>query len=329
MIEHGGEGVRLRRLRRSESVRRLVNETDLQVSRLVAPIFVRYGENVFEPVEAMPGVYRYSVDRLGDYVNRLWELGIHTVLLFGVPETKDEMGSQAYSGDGIVPKAISEIKRKNPSALVIADVCLCEYTSHGHCGVLKDGRVDNDLTLPLLAKAAVEYARAGADIVAPSAMMDKQVGAIRTALDDSGFQETLVMGYSAKFASSFYGPFREAAGSTPSFGDRRAYQMNGANRREAMREIEGDVDEGADIIMVKPALPYLDVIAEARSRFDLPIAAYNVSGEYSMIKAASQRGWLDEKRAAMEVLTAIRRAGADILVTYYAEQAAGWLRETS
>jgi porphobilinogen synthase len=212
---------------------------------------------------------------------------------------------------------------------VTADVCLCEYTSHGHCGVLKGGEVDNDETLPLLAKAAVEYARAGADIVAPSAMMDGQVAEIRTALDGSGFPETIVMGYSAKFASSFYGPFREAAGSTPSFGDRRAYQMNGANSREAMREIEEDVGEGADLIMVKPALPYLDIIAEARSRFDLPIVAYNVSGEYSMIKAAALNGWLDERRAAMEVLTSIRRAGADIIITYFAEQAANWLKETS
>jgi len=329
LIEKGNPDVRLRRLRRSETIRRLVNETDLQASRLVAPIFVRFGANVVEPIEAMPGVHRYSVDQLGSYVNRLWEAGVRAVLLFGIPESKDELGTQAYSSDGLVPRATAEIKSRFPSMAVAADVCLCEYTSHGHCGVLKGGEVDNDNTIPLLAKAAVEYARAGADIVAPSAMMDRQVAAIRTALDDSGLPETIVMGYSAKFASSFYGPFREAAGSTPSFGDRRAYQRNGANSREAMREIEGDVAEGADVIMVKPALPYLDVIAEARSRFDLPIAAYNVSGEYSMIKAASLNGWLDERRAAMEVLTSIRRAGADIIITYFAEQAANWLKETS
>jgi porphobilinogen synthase len=329
LIEKDNPDVRLRRLRRSETIRRLVNETDLQASRLVAPIFVRFGANVVEPIEAMPGVHRYSVDQLGSYVNRLWEAGVRAVLLFGIPESKDELGTQAYSSDGLVPRATAAIKSSFPSMAVAADVCLCEYTSHGHCGVLKGGEVDNDNTIPLLAKAAVEYARAGADIVAPSAMMDRQVAAIRTALDDSGQTETIVMGYSAKFASSFYGPFREAAGSTPSFGDRRAYQMNGANSREAMREIEGDVAEGADVIMVKPALPYLDVIADARSRFDLPIAAYNVSGEYSMIKAASLNGWLDERRAAMEVLTSIRRAGADIIITYFAEQAANWLKETS
>jgi porphobilinogen synthase len=227
-----------------------------------------------------------------------------------------------------VPQAITAIKKSTPSMLVAADVCLCEYTSHGHCGLIKDGRIDNDATLPLLGKAAVAYARAGADIVAPSGMMDRQVAALRTALDDSGSPETLVMGYSAKFASSFYGPFREAAGSAPAFGDRRTYQMSGANSREALREIELDVKEGADMIMVKPALAYLDVIARARSRFDLPLAAYNVSGEYSMIKAASLNGWLDEKSAAMEVLTSIRRAGADMIITYFAEQAANWIGET-
>jgi porphobilinogen synthase len=329
LIEKKNQGVRLRRLRRSDTIRRLATETDLQASRLVAPIFVRYGEKVVEPIAAMPGVNRYSVDQLGGYVNRLWEAGIRTVLLFGIPESKDELGTQAYSNVGLVPKAITEIKRRLPSMAVAADVCLCEYTSHGHCGVLTGGEVDNDKTLPLLAKAAVEYASAGAEIVAPSAMMDRQVAAIRSALDDSNLSETLVMGYSAKFASSFYGPFREAAGSTPSFGDRRSYQMNGANSREAMREIEEDVSEGADMIMVKPALAYLDVIARARAKFEMPIAAYSVSGEYSMIKAASLNGWLDERRAAMEVLTSIRRAGADIIITYFAEQAANWLGEAT
>lgn len=328
MIETRDGTVRLRRLRVSESMRQLLGETDLSSSRLVAPIFVRHGEGVVEPIQAMPGVARYTLDRLGTYVTRLWDSGIRSVLLFGIPATKDESGSQAYAPDGVVPVAIRAIKAAHPSMVVIADVCLCEYTSHGHCGIIKNGTVDNDSTLPLLARTSVEYARAGADIVAPSAMMDHQVAAIRGALDGSGFAETLVMGYSAKFASSFYGPFREAAGSAPSFGDRRAYQMNGGNSREALREIQADVDEGADIIMVKPALPYLDVIARARSRFDLPLAAYNVSGEYSMIKAAASNGWLDEKKAAMEVLTSIRRSGADIIITYFAEQASGWLRES-
>lgn len=308
-------------------MRRLLAETELRPSRLVAPIFVRHGTNVVEPIEAMPGVNRYSVDRLGGYVTRLWDAGVRAVLLFGLPESKDELGTEAYSSEGIVPQAIAEIKRSVSPMLVAADVCLCEYTSHGHCGVIRNGTVDNDETLPLLGRAAVEYAKAGADIVAPSAMMDRQVAALREALTDSGYHETLVMGYSAKYASSFYGPFREAAGSTPAFGDRRAYQMNPANSREALREIEQDVKEGADVIMVKPALAYLDVISKARSRFDLPLAAYNVSGEYSMIRAAGRNGWIDEKSVALEVLTAIRRAGADMIITYFAEEAANWIRE--
>ncbi len=327
MLEPGNQTVRLRKLRKSETVRQLVKETRLDPSCLVAPVFVTHGNKVVEPVSAMPGVNRYSVDQLGSYVARLSETGISTVLLFGIPDAKDDVGSQAYAGDGVVPRAISEIKGAVPSMLVAADVCLCEYTSHGHCGVVKDGQVDNDETLPLLSRAAVEYARAGADIVAPSAMMDFQVAAVRSALEGARLDETLVMGYSAKFASCFYGPFREAAGSTPSFGDRRGYQLGTGNTREAMREIEKDAEEGADIIMVKPALSYLDVIAEARFRFDLPVAAYSVSGEYSMIKAAGANGWLDEKRAAMEVLTSIKRAGADIIITYFAEQAARWLAE--
>lgn len=329
MIDGEYQRTRLRRLRTTETIRRLLSETDLTASRLVAPVFVRHGEGVEEPIQAMPGVNRYSLDRLDAYMARLWDAGIRSVLLFGIPASKDETGSQAYAPDGIVPRAVERIKKSFPSMLIVADVCLCEYTSHGHCGLVSNGEVDNDATLPLLARAAVEYARAGADIVAPSAMMDHQVAAIRAALDDSGHRGTLVMGYSAKFASSFYGPFREAAGSTPSFGDRRAYQMNGANPREALREIEADVAEGADIIMVKPALAYLDIIAKARSRFGAPLAAYNVSGEYSMIKAAGANGWLDERRAAMEVLTSIRRAGADVVITYFAEQAAGWLREAT
>ena len=327
MPERREAEVRLRRLRKTEPIRRLVSETALTVSNFIAPVFVQYGRGVTEPVEAMPGVSRYSVDRVGGYVTRLDEAKIPAVLLFGIPESKDEVGSGAYASEGVVPRAIAEIKKAAPHMVVVADVCLCEYTSHGHCGVLKDGQVDNDATLPLLAKAAVEYARAGADIVAPSAMMDFQVATIRSALEDARLDETLVMGYSAKFASSFYGPFREAAGSAPSFGDRRAYQMGPANSRQAMREIERDIQEGADIVMVKPALSYLDIIAKARSRFDLPIAAYSVSGEYSAIKAAAMNGWVDERTMAMEVLTSIKRAGADVIITYFAEAAAGWLRE--
>ncbi len=327
MPERREAEVRLRRLRKTEPIRRLVSETALTASNFMAPAFVRYGSGVAEPVEAMPGVNRYSVDRVGGFVTRLDEAKIPAVLLFGIPESKDEVGSGAYASEGVVPRAIAEIKKATPSMVVAADVCLCEYTSHGHCGVLKEGKVDNDATLPLLAKAAVEYARAGADIVAPSAMMDFQVAAIRSALEDARLGETLVMGYSAKFASAFYGPFREAAGSAPSFGDRKAYQMDPANSRQAMREIEKDVQEGADIVMVKPALSYLDIIAKARSRFDLPIAAYSVSGEYSAIKAAAMNGWVDERAMAMEVLTSIKRAGADVIITYFAEAAAGWLRE--
>lgn len=320
--------MRLRRLRRAESIRRMVEETNLDPSDFVAPVFVRFGRGLVEPIDALPGVKRYTVDKVGGYASSLLDLGIRVVLLFGIPESKDENGSQAYAEDGVVPSAIKEIKKSAPSMVVAADVCLCEYTSHGHCGVVRDGKVDNDRTLPLLAKAALAYARAGADIVAPSAMMDFQVAAIRRALDAEGLDDTLVMGYSAKFASSFFGPFREAAASAPSFGDRKGYQMPPGNAREAMREIESDIREGADIVMVKPALAYLDIIRAARSRFDLPIAAYSVSGEYSMIKAAGSKGWVDEKAVALEVLTSIKRAGADIIITYFAEEAAGWLGGT-
>lgn len=326
MIERSEQAVRMRRLRKSESIRRLVNETTLSASNFMAPVFVRYGSGAVEPVEAMPGVNRYSVDRVGSYAGRLAGANVPAVLLFGIPEAKDGIGSGAYAPGGVVPRAIVEIKKNAPELVVAADVCLCEYTSHGHCGVLKDGQVDNDGTLPLLAKAAVEYARAGADILAPSAMMDFQVAAIRSALEDAKLSDTLVMGYSAKFASSFYGPFREAAGSAPSFGDRKAYQMAPGNARQAMREIQKDIEEGADIAMVKPALSYLDVIAKARSKFDVPIAAYSVSGEYSMIKAAAMNGWVDERAMVMEVLTSIKRAGADMIITYFAEAAARWLK---
>jgi len=288
---------------------------------------VTEGSGIVEPIESMPGVSRYAVDRLANYVARLRDAGVSSVMLFGITSSKDEAGSQAYSPTGIISRAVAEIKRRFPDEVVMADVCLCEYTSHGHCGILRGGSVDNDRTLPLLARAAVEYARAGADVVAPSAMMDGQVGAIRIALDSEGLESTVIMGYSAKYASSFYGPFREAAGSSPSFGDRRSYQMDPPNSREAMRELSSDAKEGADILMVKPALAYLDVLSKARSSFDLPIAAYNVSGEYSMVKAAVAQGWIDEKKATLEILTSIKRAGADIIITYSAEQAANWLAE--
>lgn len=318
---------RLRRLRRSEGLREMLTESRIHASNLMAPIFVKEGRGVVEPVESMPGVNRYSVDKLADYVGRLREEGVRSILIFGLPQKKDEAGTEAYSTSGIVPRAIRELKSHFDSLVVAADVCLCEYTSHGHCGIVEDGMVSNERTLPLLVKSALQYARAGADILAPSAMMDGQVLAIRRALDASSYEDRLVMGYSAKYASSFYGPFRDAAKSAPAFGDRRAYQMTPANSREAMREIDSDVREGADIIMVKPALAYLDVISKARARHDLPLAAYSVSGEYSMIKAAGARGWLDEKRAALEVTTAIRRAGADVIITYFAEDIARWLRE--
>jgi porphobilinogen synthase len=320
-------GERPRRLRRTEPIRRMTAETDLLPSHLIAPLFVRHGKGVVEEVASMPGVSRYSPDTAGDQAARLAELGIRAVLLFGIPGRKDSVGTEAYSADGVVPRAIREIKESSPSTVVMADVCLCEYTDHGHCGVVVDGEVDNDRTLPLLARAAVRYASAGADVVAPSAMMDGQVRVIREALDGAGLDGTIVMGYSAKYASAFYGPFRSAAESAPSFGDRKGYQMNPANRREAMREIALDVREGADMVMVKPALAYLDVIYAARRRFDVPIVAYNVSGEYSMVKAAAANSWIDERSAVTEVLTSIRRAGADMIVTYHAEQAAGWLVE--
>ncbi|MDG6928624.1 MAG: porphobilinogen synthase [Nitrososphaerota archaeon] len=315
---------RPRRLRRTENIRRMVQETRLHPSSFMVPVFVKAGGGE-EEVESMPGVRRHTVDGLVKHASSLLDAGLSSVLLFGIPEGKDDAGSQAYSKDGIVPAAVRRLKKEHPDMVVAADVCLCEYTSHGHCGVLGGGSVDNDRTLGLLARAAVEYARAGADMVAPSAMMDGQVGAIRAALDGEGFGETAIMAYSAKHASAFYGPFRDAAGSAPSFGDRAAYQMRPGNLREAMREMDLDIREGADIVMVKPALAYLDLISEARRRYDVPLAAYNVSGEYSMVKAAATNGWLDERQAVMEVLTAIRRAGADLIITYHAVQAVGWL----
>jgi len=320
---------RPRRLRRTEALRSMLAESRLSVRQLVHPLFVRDGSNVERPIKSMPGHAQHSVDRLAPDVDDALALGIPAVLLFGIPNEKDENGSGAWSASGPVPRAIAAIKRQHPDAVVIADVCMCEYTSHGHCGVLDQasGAVVNDATLPLLARAAVAYADAGADIVAPSAMMDGQVAAIRRALDDAGHQDVAILSYAVKFASAFYGPFREAAESAPVFGDRRAYQMNPSNAREALREAALDANEGADMLMVKPAGPYLDVIRAVRERFDLPLAAYQVSGEYAMLKAAAERGWLDERRAAMESLLSIRRAGADLIITYYAKDAARWVTE--
>ena len=313
---------RLRRLRGSESIRNLVRETRLEPSQFILPLFVCPGGGVRREIGSMPGNYQLSIDELVKECAEAQSLAIGGVILFGLPETKDEMASGAYADDGIVQNAIRALKRELPRLLAITDVCNCEYTSHGHCGLVVDGDVDNDRTLEWLACSAVSHARAGADIVAPSDMMDGRVGAIRTALDRNGFQKTPILSYAAKFASVFYGPFREAADSTPQFGDRRSYQMDPANGREAMREIELDLEEGADMIMVKPALPYLDLICQARERFDVPIAAYQVSGEFSMIMAAARNGWIDEQRAMMETLTSIRRAGAGMILTYFAKAAA-------
>jgi porphobilinogen synthase len=307
---------RPRRLRRNETLRRMVRETSLSVDDFIYPMFAVPGSGVRDPVGSMPGVFHLSVDQLTQEAREVKELGIPAILLFGIPEKKDEMGSGAYGEDGIVQRAVREL-RKN-----VTDVCMCEYTSHGHCGVIKEGEVDNDATLDLLARTALSHAEAGADMVAPSDMMDGRVGAIRQVLDENGFSHIPIMSYAAKYSSSFYGPFREAAHSSPQYGDRRSYQMDPANSREAIREISLDVEEGADIIMVKPALAYLDVIRWARREFDLPLAAYNVSGEYSMIKAAAEKGWLDGNRVMMEVLTSIKRAGADIIITYFAKEAA-------
>jgi porphobilinogen synthase len=316
---------RPRRLRDKPLLRRLVRETTLAVDDFVYPMFVVPGRGVREPIGSMPGQMRWSVDELLKQAKDVAGLGIPAVLLFGVPEEKDPQGSEAWAEDGPVQQAVRAVKDTVPDLLVITDVCLCQYTSHGHCGVVEDGVVKNDPTLELLARVAVSHAEAGADMVAPSDMMDGRVAAIREALDEAGFTEVPIMAYSAKYASSFYGPFREAAESAPQFGDRRSYQMDPGNAAEAMREIALDLDEGADIVMVKPALPYLDVIARARAEFGAPLAAYSVSGEYAMIKAAGRLGWLDERRAMMEALLAIRRAGADIVITYFAPEAARML----
>ena len=318
---------RPRRLRKNENLRRLIRETKLSVDDLVYPLFAVEGKGVKKPIHSMPGNFQMSVDHLLKEVKAAKDLGIPAVLLFGIPDEKDENATGAFRKDGIIQRATREIKDKVPDILVIADLCFCEYTSHGHCGCLKDGDVDNDATLEMLAETAVSQAKAGADIVAPSAMMDGQIEAIRDGLDEAGFENTPIMAYSAKYASCFYGPFREAAESAPQFGDRKGYQMDPANSDEAMREIGLDIEEGADIIMVKPALPYLDIIRRAREEFDHPIAAYNVSGEFAMIKAAAQMGWLDGERAMLESLTAIKRAGADIILTYFAPEAAKLLQK--
>jgi len=320
---------RLRRLRRTPASRALVRETRLTADRFLAPLFVRHGQRLREEISSLPGVSRLSPDEAVAEARQLHSLGIPGVLLFGIPEKKDETGSEAFDDSAAVQEAVRRLKKEIPGLLVVTDVCLDEYTSHGHCGVVKGGTVDNDATLPLLARVALSHALAGADVVAPSDMMDGRVAAIRRALDEKGFSEVAILSYSAKAASAFYGPFREAAHSAPKSGDRRAYQMDPANRREAMREIALDLEEGADAVMVKPALAYLDVVREARERFDAPIAAYNVSGEYAMVKAAAARGWIDEKQIVSEILTAILRAGADFILTYHARDAATWIREGS
>jgi porphobilinogen synthase len=317
---------RLRRLRATHALRGLVRETHLSAADFVYPMFVAHGIDRREPIEAMPGVDRLSIAHAADEAGEAAELGIPAVLLFGLPASKDEDGSGAWDDEGIVQLATRAIKDAHPDLLVMTDVCLCEYTSHGHCGVIKDGAVDNDATLELLARTAVSQARAGADVIAPSDMMDGRVGFIRAALDEDGLTDTPILAYSAKFASAFYGPFREAADSTPAFGDRRAYQMDPANGDEAVREARLDIDEGADILMVKPALPYLDLIRRIKDETSMPLAAYNVSGEYAMVKAAAAAGYLDERATVLETLTSIRRAGADIVITYHAKDAAQWLK---
>jgi porphobilinogen synthase len=317
---------RPRRLRRTDSLRALVRETRLAREDLILPLFACSGQNVRREIASMPGVHNLSVDEIAKEAAAAYDLGVSGVILFGLPETKDETASGAYADKGIVQQSVRAIRQSTPEMIVITDTCLCEYTSHGHCGVVRNNEVLNDESLELLARTALSQAEAGADIVAPSAMMDGQVGAIREALDDGGFENVAIMSYAVKFASAFYGPFREAADSAPAFGDRRAYQMDSANAREAIREAELDYSEGADILMVKPATVYLDILRTVRDRFDLPLAAYHVSGEYSIIKAAAQKGWIDEQRVMMETLTSIKRAGADIILTYFAREAIETLR---
>jgi porphobilinogen synthase len=317
---------RARRLRRSEAIRGLVRETRLTTAGLIYPLFVCPGSGVRQEVSSMPGVAQQSVDKILEECREIESLGLPAVILFGLPETKDPCGSSSTSASGVVQRAIEAIRRAKLNLLVLTDVCLCEYTDHGHCGVIENGEVANDPTLAILAEQALSHARAGADIVAPSDMMDGRVAAIRKALDAHKFENVAILSYAAKFCSGFYGPFREAAQSTPQFGDRRSYQMDPANAREALKEVALDLEEGADMVMVKPALPYLDVIRQVRDRFDVPVGAYNVSGEYAMVKAAVQKGWLDEKRVVLEILTGIQRAGASIILTYHAKDVARWLK---
>ncbi|HXZ13034.1 MAG TPA: porphobilinogen synthase [Candidatus Sulfotelmatobacter sp.] len=317
---------RPRRLRRTEALRGFVRETKLSTSGLVYPLFACPGTNVRLEVGSMPGIYQQSVDNIVEECREVAGLGIPAVILFGLPDKKDEIGSEASASDAAVQRAIEALRKAKLDLLILTDVCLCEYTSHGHCGIVKDGEVLNDQTLERLADSALSHARAGADIVAPSDMMDGRVGAIRKKLDTHGFENVAILSYAAKYCSAFYGPFREAAQSTPQFGDRRSYQMDPANAREALREVALDLEEGADIIMVKPALPYLDIIQRVRERFDVPVAAYNVSGEFAMVKAAARNGWVDEKRVVLEILTGIQRAGAQIILTYHAKDAARWLK---
>ena len=319
--------VRPRRLRGSETLRKMVRETRVDKASLIYPMFVMDGKDKVEEIAAMPGQYRYTVDRMGEALDRLAEAGVSNVMLFGIPEHKDPVGSQAYASDGIVQRAVMRAKMLHPEMYIITDVCMCEYTSHGHCGVLCDHDVDNDKTLELLARTALSHVEAGADMVAPSDMMDGRVRAIRETLDKNGFSNRPIMSYAVKFASSFYGPFREAAGSAPSFGDRKSYQMDFHNRREAIKEALLDVDEGADIIMVKPAMSYLDLVREVRDRVNLPVAAYSVSGEYAMVKAAAANGWIDEEKIVCEMAVAAWRAGADIYLTYYAKELARFIQE--
>ena len=316
---------RLRRLRRTETLRGFVRETELSSRDLIQPIFVVAGEAVREPIASMPGIERFSISNLVEQAGEIAAAGVGAILLFGIPAAKDEVGSGAYDDEGIVQMAVRALKDAHPELVVITDVCLCEYTSHGHCGVVREGQVDNDITVELLAKTAISHAEAGADAVAPSDMMDGRIGSIRYQLDEEGHRDTPIVAYSAKYASAFYGPFRDAAESTPEFGDRRGYQMDPANAAEAVREAELDLDEGADMLMVKPAAPYLDVVRRVKEATAAPLAAYHVSGEYSMLKAAAANGWIDERGAVLETLVSIRRAGADAIVTYYAKEASGWL----
>ncbi|MCM8784937.1 MAG: porphobilinogen synthase [Candidatus Omnitrophica bacterium] len=327
---------RLRRLRKTETLRKIFSETKLSISDLIMPYFVVEGKNIKEPIKSMPGIFRYSIDNLLNEIEDIYNLGIFAILLFGVPEKKDDSGKNAYDKNGIVQKAVKIIKKEIQDIIIITDVCLCSYTNHGHCGILSSTSnfqssvspvIDNDATLEILSEIALSHAESGADIVAPSSMMDGQVKIIRETLDKNGFFDVIIMSYSAKYASNFYGPFREAANSFPKFGDRKSYQINYHNLKEALREVEQDINEGADIVMVKPALAYLDVIMMVKEKFNIPVVAYNVSGEYSMIKAASEKEYLDEKNVVLEILTSIKRAGADLIITYWAKEIAKWLKE--